>query len=69
VFTDDILLKEKFDFQMMKTEESWNRSDGSGFSPVHHDKLLLVPKNLFSDKRTYPLFLIRANTSNVGSTN
>jgi hypothetical protein len=39
------------------THQSWNRTEPS---PV-----LLVLKNFLFDKRPYPLFLSRANTSNV----
>jgi hypothetical protein len=39
---------------------------GTQFSPVRHDQLVLVPESFLFDKRLYPLFLSRVNTSNVG---
>jgi hypothetical protein len=38
----------------------------TGLSPVRDDQLLRALKNFLFDKRLYPLFLSRANTSNVG---
>ena len=44
-----------------RTEKSI-RPDGTGFSPVRHDQLLLVLKNFLFQKRLYSLVLSRVNT-------